>query len=74
MTLTHSNSNNWAGSSGQEGAGGLTDFGRQVVVEMNRLGMMVDISHVSDKTFWMRWRSPKRRCLRRIPRAAAFHR
>ena len=52
MTLTHSNSNNWAGSSGQEGAGGLTDFGKQVVAEMNRLGMMVDISHVSDKTFW----------------------
>ena len=52
MTLTHSNSNNWAGSSGEVGAGGLTDFGKQVVGEMNRLGMMVDISHVSDKTFW----------------------
>jgi membrane dipeptidase len=52
MTLTHSNNNNWAGSSGVDGAGGLTDFGKQVVAEMNRLGMMVDISHVSDKTFW----------------------
>jgi membrane dipeptidase len=54
MTLTHSNSNNWAGSSGDiDGrTKGLTDFGKQVVAEMNRLGMMVDISHVSDKTFW----------------------
>jgi membrane dipeptidase len=57
MTLTHSNSNNWADSSGdvtrpQGKAPGLTDFGRKVVLEMNRLGMMVDISHVSDKTFW----------------------
>ncbi|MBI3683687.1 MAG: membrane dipeptidase [Acidobacteria bacterium] len=54
MTLTHSNHNNWADSSGppQPRHNGLTDFGRQVVLEMNRLGMMVDISHVSDKTFW----------------------
>src|SRR6202035_992766 len=54
MTLTHSNSNNWADSSGDPNPphNGLTDFGKQVVAEMNRLGMLVDISHVSDKTFW----------------------
>ena len=58
MTLTWSNSNEWADSSGDIGDAkiqhhnGLTDFGRQVVLEMNRLGMMVDISHVADKTFW----------------------
>ena len=53
MTLTHSNTNNWADSSGDEGKhNGLTDFGKDVVREMNRLGMMVDISHVSDKTFY----------------------
>ena len=58
MTLTHSNTNNWADSSGDiiragvEHHNGLTDFGKDVVREMNRLGMMVDISHVADKTFW----------------------
>lgn len=58
MTLTHSNTNDWADSSGDIGDSkvqhhnGLTDFGKQVVREMNRLGMMVDISHVADKTFW----------------------
>jgi membrane dipeptidase len=53
MTLTHSNNNNWADSSGDvKRHAGLTDFGRQVVREMNRLGMMVDISHVSDDTFY----------------------
>ena len=58
MTLTHSNTNNWADSSGDinnaevKHHGGLTQFGREVVREMNRLGMMVDISHVADKTFW----------------------
>ncbi|MCP5111945.1 MAG: membrane dipeptidase, partial [bacterium] len=58
MTLTHSNTNNWADSSGDiqnkrvKHHGGLTQFGREVVREMNRLGMMVDISHVSDDTFW----------------------
>lgn len=58
MTLTHVNTNNWADSSGDlndprvKHHNGLTDFGRQVIAEMNRLGMIVDVSHVSDKTFW----------------------
>ncbi len=54
MTLTHTNHNGLADSSGQAGApnNGLSPLGKQVVAEMNRLGMMVDISHVSDKTFW----------------------
>lgn len=52
MTLTHTNNTPWADSSAKPGQhNGLTDFGRQVVREMNRLGIMVDISHVSDKTF-----------------------
>ena len=61
MTLTHTNSNHWADSSGNFFAPrfdpesyrlhrGLSDFGRAVVREMNRLGMMVDVSHVSDET------------------------
>lgn len=53
MTLTHVNTNNWADSSGDEARhNGLTEFGREVVRNMNRLGMLVDISHVSDKTFY----------------------
>lgn len=62
MTLTHTNTNNWADSSGDitrpdsknavKHHNGLTPFGKDVVREMNRIGMMVDISHVSDKTFW----------------------
>jgi membrane dipeptidase len=53
MTLTHTVNTDWADSSGDKPAhNGLTPFGKQVVVEMNRLGMMVDISHVADKTFY----------------------
>lgn len=52
MTLTWSNSNRLGGSSGDEGAnGGLTSFGKLVVRTMNEMGMVVDISHVSDATF-----------------------
>jgi len=54
MSPAWSVSTTWAGSSGDEAGKtrGLNDFGKQVVREMNRLGMMVDVSHVSDKTFW----------------------
>ena len=58
MTLTHSNTNDWADSSGDindpkvKHHNGLTDLGKEIIREMNRLGMMVDISHVADKTFW----------------------
>jgi membrane dipeptidase len=51
MTLTHNNTNNWADAGrGEAKHNGLTDFGKEVVREMNRLGMLVDVSHVSDKT------------------------
>src|SRR3974377_31851 len=53
MTLTHTKNTKWADSSTDKAQwNGLTEFGRQVVERMNRLGMMVDISHVSDKTFY----------------------
>jgi membrane dipeptidase len=61
MTLTHTNTNHWADSSGayylpdfdpkaSRVHGGLSDFGRDVIKEMNRIGMIVDVSHVSDET------------------------
>ena len=53
MTLTHSGNDEWADSSTDKPVhNGLTDFGKDVVREMNRLGIIVDISHVSDKTFY----------------------
>jgi membrane dipeptidase len=58
MTLTWSNTNDWADSSGDiqdpnvKHHNGMTDFGKDIVREMNRLGMIVDISHVSDATFY----------------------
>jgi membrane dipeptidase len=58
MTLSWSNTNEWADSSGDidnpkvEHHNGLTDGGKQIVLEMNRLGMLVDVSHVADKTFY----------------------
>jgi len=66
MTLTWSNSLDWANSSGDEGKpgvphnpDGLTPFGKEVVLEMNRLGMMVDVSHVADDTFWAATKTTK---------------
>jgi membrane dipeptidase len=51
MTLTHNNTNNWADSCCDEAKhNGLSDFGKEVIREMNRIGMFVDVSHVSDKT------------------------
>jgi membrane dipeptidase len=53
MTLTHNAPTDWADSSNHSPRhNGLTDFGREVIREMNRLGMLVDISHVSDETFY----------------------
>ncbi|MBX3187263.1 MAG: dipeptidase [Labilithrix sp.] len=57
MTLTHSNTNEWADSAGFSGPPvvkhhGLSPFGEEVVREMQRIGMLVDISHTSDETFW----------------------
>src|SRR5256714_1156886 len=54
MSPAWSVSTSWAGSSGDEAGKtrGLNEFGKQVIREMNRLGMIADVSHVSDKTFW----------------------
>jgi membrane dipeptidase len=53
LTLTHSARSPLGGSSGDDSdTEGLTDFGRRVIEEMQRLGMVVDLSHVSDPLFW----------------------
>jgi membrane dipeptidase len=58
LTLTHNISPMWATSAADETSGkplahtGLTDFGKQVVQRMNQLGMMIDVSHAGDQTFW----------------------
>ncbi len=54
ITLTHARHLEWAASSGEEWSQerGLTPFGEEVVREMNRLGMIVDVSHVHERTFW----------------------
>ena len=54
MTLTHSRHLAWAASSGEagDGPGGLTAFGREVVAALHALGIVVDVSHVHERTFW----------------------
>ncbi len=58
MTLTHTNTNGWADSAGDiadtkvQHHNGLTPQGKAIIAEMNRLGMIIDTSHVADKTFW----------------------
>jgi membrane dipeptidase len=54
MTLTHWTATDWADASGDQKPvhGGLTEFGESVVAEMNKLGMIIDVSHVHDETFW----------------------
>ncbi len=58
LTLTHNIAPSWATSAADETSGkelphkGLTDFGRQVVKRMNELGMLIDVSHAGDQTFW----------------------
>ena len=59
LTLTHNENTDWADSATDEPVhGGLTDFGREVVAEMNRLGMLVDLSHVARRPCTTRWTRP----------------
>ncbi|MDQ7064295.1 MAG: dipeptidase [candidate division KSB1 bacterium] len=53
ITLTHSNTNDWCDSSTDKPRwGGLNELGEKIIAEMNRLGVMVDVSHISDEAFW----------------------
>jgi len=53
MTLTHNSSTDWAdAATGTQTHGGLTPFGEEVIREMNRMGMLVDLAHASDSTMW----------------------
>ncbi len=52
MTLTWNYSNEISGGIGEKQGAGLTDFGRSVVSKMNELGMLIDVSHISEKGFW----------------------
>ena len=76
MTLTHFNTNNWADAQGDftdtkvKHHGGLTPFGKDVVREMNRVGMMVDISHTADATLKTQSQPPPRPSSRRTRPAA----
>ena len=62
MTLTHSDTLDWADSATDEARhGGLSAFGEEIVREMNRLGMLIDLSHVSAETMKRPRRSSHRR-------------
>ena len=79
MTLTWNNGNSWAGAAAGTNdtrTQGLTPYGRQIVREMNRLGVLVDISHVSDSTFWDAVRTSTRPVIasHSSARALAMHR
>jgi len=62
MTITHSKHLSWASSGGDKHkpkVSGLNDFGKQVVREMEKMGMIIDLSHVSEQTFWDAYNSVK---------------
>lgn len=74
MTLTHARHLEWAASSGEAWTGeyGLTPLGEQVVREMNRLGIVVDVSHVHERTFWDVTRTARRPFIASHSNAAAL--